>query len=80
MRRRFLGVLALVGAIAVLTTGCTAVIVGGGNDPANADAGADHGTRDTVADAIWPDTDAGHRPEGHRGPHEGAHRAGPPHV
>jgi hypothetical protein len=30
MRRRFLGVLALVGAIAVLTTGCTAVIVGGG--------------------------------------------------
>src|SRR6476660_6804841 len=30
MRQRFLAALAFVGAIAVLTTGCTAVIVGGG--------------------------------------------------
>ena len=94
MSRRFLALIAFVGAIAVLTTGCTAVIVGGGTilptrtparhgpdeDQGDADGGADHRTGDAVADAVWPDANAGHWAKGHSDPHKGAHRPGPPHV
>ncbi len=92
MSRRFLALVALIGAIAVLTSGCTAIIIGGTDRrDADADAGADHRTRDAdrssdhrtgdaLADAVWPDAHAGHWSEGHGEAHEGADRSGASHV
>ncbi len=91
MSRRFLALIAFVGAIAVFTTGCTAVIVGGGTIlPTRTPAPTPGPGTPTVAPTTGPGTPSPTPsgptptpvtgPKGHSDPDEGADWAGPPDV